>query len=105
VKETTSRSRRRWKYNIKIDLKIRWKGVNLIDPAQNRDRWRALVNEVMNFRVAKKMQGISRLNEKLLAFKEGLCSMDEWRKKYSERKRARVCVCVYVCDKRIVPHV
>ena len=54
MKETTPRSRRKWKDNIKIDLKIRWKGVDWIDPAQNRDRWRALVNELMNLRVAKK---------------------------------------------------
>jgi hypothetical protein len=54
VKETTSRSRRRWNDNIIIDLKNRWNGVDWIEPAQNRDRWQALVNEVMNFRVAKK---------------------------------------------------
>jgi hypothetical protein len=35
--------------NIKIDLReIGWDGMGWIDPAQNRDQWRALVNTVMN---------------------------------------------------------
>jgi hypothetical protein len=44
--------RRRWVDNIKMDLReIRWDGVDLIDMAQDRDQWRALVNTVLNFRV------------------------------------------------------
>jgi hypothetical protein len=35
--------------NIKVDLReIGWDGVDWIDMAQNRDKWRALVNTVMN---------------------------------------------------------
>jgi hypothetical protein len=35
--------------NIKLDLlEIGWGGVNWIGVAQNRDKWRALVNVVMN---------------------------------------------------------
>ena len=46
------RLRSRWKYNIKMDLQeLRRGGKNWIDLAQNRDRWRALVNVVMNIRV------------------------------------------------------
>jgi hypothetical protein len=38
--------------NIKIDLKeIGWDGVEWIDLAQDKDKWRALVNKVMNLRV------------------------------------------------------
>ena len=46
-----------------------------IDMAQNRDRWRALVNEVMNLRV-QKMRGVFRLAEDLLASYEGFCSIE-----------------------------
>jgi hypothetical protein len=39
-------------YNIKTDhKKIGWCGMDLIDIAQDRDKWRALVNTVMNLRV------------------------------------------------------
>jgi hypothetical protein len=35
--------------NIKIDLReIGWDGIDLIDLAQDRDQWRALVNTVVN---------------------------------------------------------
>jgi hypothetical protein len=38
--------------NIKMDLReIEWGGVDWIGLAQVRNRWRALVNAVMNFRV------------------------------------------------------
>jgi hypothetical protein len=46
------RPRRRWANNIKIDLlQIGWGGVDWIGLAQDRDKWRALVNAVMNLRV------------------------------------------------------
>jgi hypothetical protein len=46
------RPRRRWKDNIKMDLReVGWGGMNWIELAQDRDRWRALVNAVMNLRV------------------------------------------------------
>jgi hypothetical protein len=35
-----------------MDLEeVGWEGVDWIDMAQDRDRWRALVNAVMNLRV------------------------------------------------------
>jgi hypothetical protein len=38
--------------NIKMDLKeVGWDGRDWIDLAQDRDRWRAHVNAVMNLRV------------------------------------------------------
>jgi hypothetical protein len=41
--------RRRWEDNIKTDLReVGFGGVNWIERAQDRDRWRALVTAVMN---------------------------------------------------------
>jgi hypothetical protein len=51
-KKPLGRPTRRWADNIKIDLlEICWDGVDWIGLAQDRDKWRALVNAVMNFRV------------------------------------------------------
>jgi hypothetical protein len=42
-----------WQDNIKMDLReIGWGDMNWINLAQDRDRWRALLNTVMNLRVA-----------------------------------------------------
>jgi hypothetical protein len=44
-KRPLGRPRRRWVDNIKMDfLEIGWGGVNWIGLAQDRDKWRALVN-------------------------------------------------------------
>jgi hypothetical protein len=41
--------RRGWEDNIKKDLQeVEWSGVHRIDLAHDRDRWRALLNAVMN---------------------------------------------------------
>jgi hypothetical protein len=46
-KRPLGRPRRRWVDNIKMDLReIGWIGMNWIDLARDRDRWRALVNTV-----------------------------------------------------------
>jgi hypothetical protein len=46
------RPRRRWEDNIKMDLgEIGFGDVDWIHWAQDSDRWRALVNAVMNLRV------------------------------------------------------
>jgi hypothetical protein len=46
------RPRRRWEDLIEVDLRdIGWGSVVWIKLAQNRNRWRALVNTVMIFRV------------------------------------------------------
>jgi hypothetical protein len=46
------RSRRRWVGNIKMNLlEMGWGGVDWIGLALDRNRWRALVNAVMNLRV------------------------------------------------------
>jgi hypothetical protein len=46
------RPRRRWEDNIKMDLQVvEGSGGDWMELAQDRDRWRALVSTVMNFRV------------------------------------------------------
>jgi hypothetical protein len=46
------RPRHRWKDGIKMDLReIGCRGVEWMHLAQDRDRWQALVNVVMNLRV------------------------------------------------------
>jgi hypothetical protein len=46
------RPRRRWEDNMKLDIReVGWEDMNWIELAQDRDRWRALVNAVMNLRV------------------------------------------------------
>jgi len=51
-KRPLGRPRRRWEDNIKMDLQeVGCGGLDWIGLAQDRDRWRALVNAVMNFRV------------------------------------------------------
>jgi hypothetical protein len=51
-KETTGKTRRRWVDNIKMDLlEIGLNVVDWIGLAQDRYRWRDLVNSVMNLRV------------------------------------------------------
>ena len=51
-KRPLGRPRPRWEDNIKMDLQeVGFRGMDWIKLAQDRDRWRALVNAVMNPRV------------------------------------------------------
>ena len=50
-KRPLGRPRRRWEDNIKTDLQEVGVGGDWMELAQDGDRWRALVNTVMNFRV------------------------------------------------------
>jgi hypothetical protein len=51
-KRPLGRPRRRWEENIKMDLqKVGCRVMDWIELAQDRDRWRALANAAMNFRV------------------------------------------------------
>ena len=50
-KRSLGRSRFRWEDNIKMDLQqVGFGGMDWIDLAQDRDRWRVLVNTVMTIR-------------------------------------------------------
>jgi hypothetical protein len=51
-KRPLGRPRRKWVDTIKIDLRhTGWDSMDLIDLAQDRDQWRALVNTVINLRI------------------------------------------------------
>jgi len=51
-KESLGRPRPRWEDNITMDFQeVRFEGMDWVDVAEDRDRWRTLVNAVMNIRV------------------------------------------------------
>ena len=51
-KRPLARPRRRWEDNIKIDVQeVGWGRMDGLDLAQDRDRWWAVLNVVLNFRV------------------------------------------------------
>jgi len=50
VNRPLGRPKHRWEDNIKMDLQeVGCGGLNWINLAEDRDRWQALVNAVMNF--------------------------------------------------------
>jgi hypothetical protein len=54
------RPRRRWADKIRMDLvEVGWGDMDWIGLAQDRDRWRALVNSVLNLRVPQNAEKLS----------------------------------------------
>ena len=52
-KRPLGRPRHRWEDNIKMDLQeVGCRGMDRMQQAQDRDRWLALVNAVLNLQVA-----------------------------------------------------
>jgi hypothetical protein len=75
-KRPLGRPRRRWIDNIKMDLlEIRLSVVDWIDLAQDRYRWRALVNAVMNLRIPQN-PGNYRMAAQLVASRAVLSSTE-----------------------------
>jgi hypothetical protein len=75
-KRPLERSRYRWANNIKLDLaEIGLSGVNCIGVAQDRDKWRAVVNAVRNLRFYK-MLGNYRVATQLVGARVVLSSTE-----------------------------
>jgi hypothetical protein len=59
-KRPLGRPRRRWVDNIRMDLgEVGWGDVDWIGMAKDRNRWRALVNSVLNLRVPRNARKLS----------------------------------------------
>jgi hypothetical protein len=57
-KRPLGRPRRRWEYNIKMDLEEVGGGCgDWMERAQDRDRWRTIVNTVMNCEYSNELWG------------------------------------------------
>jgi hypothetical protein len=75
-KKPLGRHRRRWEDNIKADLQeVGCEGVDWIELAQDRDRWRALVNVVMKLWAAQNAGNLLTIAANRLTSQEGLWSM------------------------------
>jgi hypothetical protein len=76
VRPVGKRHKRRREDSIKMDIQeVKWVGTDWFAVAQDRGRWRALVNEVMNLRVSYNA-GNFVLAADLLASQKGLCFME-----------------------------
>jgi hypothetical protein len=59
-KRPLGKPRRRWENNIKMDMQeMGCEDTDWIDVAQDRDRWRALVNAVMKLRVPQNARNLT----------------------------------------------
>jgi hypothetical protein len=75
LKRQLERYRRRQGDNIKMELKgTGCEGVDWVHLNRDKGQWRALVTMVINFGIHNRI-GISSPAERILGFKEGLCSL------------------------------
>jgi hypothetical protein len=59
-KRPLGRPRRRWVDNIRMNLEeVGWGNLDWIGLAKDRNRWRALVNSVLNLRIPKNASGLT----------------------------------------------
>jgi hypothetical protein len=74
-KRPLGRPRRRWEDNIRMNLRqTGWGGVDWIYLAQNRDKWRAVVNTVMKLKgTIKGGEFLHKLSDYWLLKKEFVC--------------------------------
>ena len=71
------RPRRGCEDDIKMHLQeVEWGRMDYSDMAQDRERWRAVVNAAMNLRIPYNAENFLTNCKKLLASQEGLCSME-----------------------------
>jgi hypothetical protein len=82
-KRPLGRTKRRWENNFKMDHReIWWGDMDCIDLSHDRDRWRTLVNTVMNLRIPQNVGKFLSTQEfpqnigKFLSSQEGLTSME-----------------------------
>jgi hypothetical protein len=86
-KRPLGRPRRRWLDNIRMDLvEVGWGHVDWIGLAEDRDRWRALVNSVLNFRVPQNAVKLS----SVLTIGDLSSSAQLHRERERERERNRI---------------
>jgi hypothetical protein len=77
LKRPLGRPRRRWEYNIKMDLQEDGGvGEYRIELAQDRDRWRAVVSTVRKFGFHNNAGNILTTCKDLLAFQKRFCSVE-----------------------------
>jgi hypothetical protein len=65
--------RRRWEDNIKMNLQEAGWGMNWFDMAQDRNRWRAFVNAVMNIRVTLKTEVLQSSETSVTVYQSTRC--------------------------------
>jgi hypothetical protein len=70
------RPRSRWEDTTEMNLEEEGWRMNRITVAQDRDMWRALMKEVMKFRISINCGKFLGIAEDLLASQEGLCPID-----------------------------